>query len=37
MALLFAGSDTGGRAGLGLTYASPIGAVLDALGVELLM
>ncbi len=34
-ALLFAGSDQGGRGGLGLTYANPIGAVLKALKVDL--
>jgi hypothetical protein len=36
VALLFAGSDTGGRNGAGLTYANPIHPVLDALGVTLL-
>ncbi|SEE16623.1 hypothetical protein [Jiangella alba] len=34
--LLFAGSDTGGPDGQGLTYCNPIGAVLDRLGVRLL-
>jgi hypothetical protein len=34
VALLFAGSDIGGTNGKGLTYANPIRAVLDALGVE---
>lgn len=33
--LLFAGSETGGDNGTGLTYLNPIGAVLDALGAEL--
>lgn len=33
--LLFAGSDTGGPDGQGLTYCNPIGAVLDRLGVRL--
>jgi hypothetical protein len=36
LGLLFAGSDVGGRNGKGLTYANPIGAVLDALKLELL-
>jgi hypothetical protein len=35
VALLFAGSDQGGSNGQGLTYANPLGAVLDALKVEL--
>jgi hypothetical protein len=35
VALLFAASDTGGSNGKGLTYANPIRAVLDALGVDL--
>lgn len=35
-ALLFAGSQTGGRGNLGLTYANPIGPVLKALKVDLL-
>jgi hypothetical protein len=34
-ALLFAGSDHGGKAGTGLTYAHPIQSVLDALKIEL--
>lgn len=34
--LLFAGSETGGADGTGLTYVNPIGAVLDALGATLL-
>ncbi|TDC46869.1 hypothetical protein E1212_25880 [Jiangella ureilytica] len=33
--LLFAGSDTGGPDGQGLTYCNPIGAVLERLGVRL--
>jgi hypothetical protein len=33
--LLFAGSETGGDNGNGLTYLNPISAVLDALGAEL--
>lgn len=37
VALLFAGGDTGGANGLGLTYANPIQSVLDALSVELLL
>jgi hypothetical protein len=36
VALLFAGSDTGGRNGAGLTYANPIHAVLSALKATLL-
>jgi hypothetical protein len=36
VALLFAGGDTGGANGMGLTYASPIRVVLDALKVDLL-
>lgn len=36
VALLFAGSDSGGRRDLGLTYASPIRAVLKALDATLL-
>lgn len=32
--LLFAGSDTGGPDGQGLTYCNPIGAVLERLGVR---
>jgi hypothetical protein len=35
VALLFAGSDQGGRLGLGLTYANPIGTVLSALDATL--
>jgi hypothetical protein len=35
LGLLFAGSETGGTDGTGLTYVNPIGAVLDALGVRL--
>jgi hypothetical protein len=35
VALLFAGGDTGGTNGKGLTYANPIRVVLDALGAEL--
>lgn len=34
-ALLFAGSDQGGRNGRGLTYANPIASVLEQLKVEL--
>lgn len=33
--LLFAGSETGGTDGTGLTYLNPVGAVLDALGASL--
>jgi len=33
--LLFAGSESGGDNGTGLTYVNPIGPVLDALGAEL--
>lgn len=36
VALLFAGSETGGRDGLGLTYANPIHRVLDDLKATLL-
>lgn len=36
VALLFAGGDSGGSNGMGLTYANPIRAVLDALKVDLL-
>jgi hypothetical protein len=36
VALLFAGGDEGGTNGMGLTYANPIHAVLDALRVDLL-
>jgi hypothetical protein len=35
VALLFAGGDVGGSNGKGLTYANPIHAVLDALGIDL--
>ncbi len=35
VALLFAGSDTGGSNGLGVTYANPLDAVLAGLKVEL--
>ena len=35
--LLFAGGDTGGRNNAGLTYANPIGYVLDRLKVDLLL
>ena len=34
--LLFAGSESGGENGTGLTYLNPIGRVLDALGARLL-
>lgn len=37
VALLFAGGDSGGSNGKGLTYANPIGAVFDALRVTLLV
>lgn len=33
--LLFAGSTTGGPGGTGVTYANPLGAVLEALGASL--
>jgi hypothetical protein len=36
-ALLFAGSDTGGSTGLGVTYANPLPRVLNDLGAELLV
>jgi hypothetical protein len=36
-ALLFAGGETGGTNGMGLTYANPIGAVLMALGISLIL
>lgn len=36
VAQLFAGSDTGGRGNLGVTYATPIRRVLDALKVDLI-
>ena len=35
--LLFAGSDTGGPNNTGLTYANPIGAVLEALSIQLVI
>ena len=35
--LLFAGSQTGGSGGFGLTYVNPISAVLDALNCDLLV
>jgi hypothetical protein len=35
-ALLFAGSDQGGRNGRGLTFANPLPTVLEQLGLELL-
>jgi hypothetical protein len=35
IALLFAGGDSGGSNGRGLTYANPLGSVLDALTVDL--
>jgi hypothetical protein len=35
VALLFAGGDSGGSNGLGLTYGNPIGTVLSALDVSL--
>ncbi|MCK9794642.1 S1 family peptidase [Isoptericola sp. 4D.3] len=35
LGLLFAGSETGGADGTGLTYCNPIDAVLEALGVTL--
>jgi hypothetical protein len=34
MALLFAGSETGGAAGTGVTFANPLATVLATLGVE---
>jgi hypothetical protein len=36
VAQLFAASDVGGRGNLGVTYATPIRRVLDALRVDLL-
>jgi len=36
-ALLFAGGETGGTNGMGLTYANPIEAVLQALGIPLIV
>ncbi|WP_125775484.1 hypothetical protein [Antribacter gilvus] len=35
LGLLFAGSETGGGSGRGLTYANPIDVVLDVLGIDL--
>ncbi|WP_153392811.1 chymotrypsin family serine protease [Ornithinicoccus halotolerans] len=35
LGLLFAGSETGGPGGTGLTYVNPIGAVLESLGITL--
>ncbi|GAA1978008.1 hypothetical protein GCM10009718_13120 [Isoptericola halotolerans] len=35
LGLLFAGSETGGEGGTGLTYVNPIDVVLDAFGVRL--
>ncbi|WP_369370206.1 hypothetical protein AB1046_15570 [Promicromonospora sp. Populi] len=35
LGLLFAGSESGGRSGKGLTYANPIDRVFDILGIEL--
>lgn len=37
VALLFAGGDTGGSNGKGLTYANPLQTVLDSLKVDLLV
>ena len=37
VALLFAGGDTGGSNGKGLTYANPIAAVLQALSITLIV
>ena len=37
VALLFAGGTTGGSNGQGLTYANPIGAVLQALSITLIV
>lgn len=36
-ALLFAGSDQGGTNGKGLTYANPLGTVMERLKIELVM
>uniref|UniRef100_UPI00084949BB hypothetical protein n=1 Tax=Cellulosimicrobium cellulans TaxID=1710 RepID=UPI00084949BB len=36
LGLLFAGSETGGTNGTGLTYCNPVGTVLDRLGATLL-
>jgi hypothetical protein len=35
--LLFAGSDQGGRNGMGVTYVNPIGTVLEALQIDLVV
>lgn len=35
LGLLFAGSESGGRSGKGLTYANPIDRVLEILGIDL--
>lgn len=35
VALLFAGTETGGRHGFGITYANPIRTVLEALDIDL--
>ena len=37
LGLLFAGGDTGGTNGRGLTYANPIQAVLQALSITLIV
>jgi hypothetical protein len=37
LALLFAGGETGGSNGQGLTYANPIAAVLQALSITLIV
>ena len=36
VALLFAGGDSGGSNGMGLTYANPLRTVLDALKIDLI-
>ena len=36
-ALLFAGSDQGGSNGKGLTYANPLGTVMERLKIELVV
>ncbi|HLV89429.1 MAG TPA: hypothetical protein VKV39_20770 [Candidatus Sulfotelmatobacter sp.] len=36
-ALLFAGTDTGGTNGMGVTYANPIEVVLSALGITMIV
>jgi len=36
LGLLFAGSETGGSDGTGLTYCNPVDAVLEALGITLM-